>query len=44
VKVNGFRRHGVRASARRWPEATPQHLAGWADRLGAAGISHVDAA
>jgi pyruvate-formate lyase-activating enzyme len=41
VKVIGFRRHGVRATARQWPEATPEHLTGWAGRLAAAGLSEV---
>jgi pyruvate-formate lyase-activating enzyme len=43
IKVLGFRRHGVRAPGRRWPEATPEQVAGWADRLTAAGIRTVDA-
>jgi pyruvate formate lyase activating enzyme len=43
VKVIGFRRHGVRAPGRHWPEAAPQQITGWARRLGAAGISNVDA-
>lgn len=43
VKVIGFRRHGVRAAARRWPEATPEQVTRWAHRLAAAGISAVDA-
>ncbi len=44
VKVNGFRRHGVRAAARRWPEATPERITGWARCLAAAGIGTVDTA
>lgn len=43
VKVIGFRRHGVRATARRWPGATPEQITGWANRLVAAGIADVDA-
>jgi pyruvate-formate lyase-activating enzyme len=43
VKVIGFRRHGVRAAARRWPDATPEQIEVWAQRLVAAGISDVDA-
>jgi pyruvate-formate lyase-activating enzyme len=43
VKVIGFRRHGVRATARRWPDATPEQITGWADRLVAAGIRDVEA-
>jgi pyruvate formate lyase activating enzyme len=43
VKVIGFHRHGVRAAARRWPEATPEQIAGWADRVATAGIADVDA-
>jgi pyruvate-formate lyase-activating enzyme len=42
VKVIGFRRHGVRATARQWPEATPGHITGWAHRLAEAGIGNVD--
>jgi pyruvate-formate lyase-activating enzyme len=43
VKVIGFRRHGVRAPGRRWPEATPEQITGWAHRFAAAGLSPVDA-
>ncbi|MET7396334.1 radical SAM protein [Dactylosporangium sp. NPDC005572] len=43
VKVIGFRRHGVRAAGRRWPEATPEQVAGWADTLRAAGLTDIDA-
>lgn len=42
VKVIGFRRHGVRASARRWSEATPELAAGWADRLADAGLTAIE--
>jgi hypothetical protein len=43
VKVIGFRRHGVRATARRWPEATPEQITGGTHRLAAAGISDIEA-
>ncbi|WP_238015158.1 radical SAM protein [Dactylosporangium sp. AC04546] len=43
VKVIGFRQHGVRAAGRRWPEATPEQVAGWADTLSAAGLTGIDA-
>ncbi|WP_432834121.1 radical SAM protein [Dactylosporangium sp. CA-092794] len=43
VKVIGFRRHGVRAAGRRWAEATPEQIAGWAGKLTAAGIREVEA-
>jgi pyruvate-formate lyase-activating enzyme len=41
VKVIGFRRHGVRAPARHWPEATPEHVTGWARCLARAGIGDI---
>jgi pyruvate-formate lyase-activating enzyme len=43
IRVVGFRRHGVRATARHWPEATPDQVSGWARRLSAAGIRDLDA-
>ena len=38
IKVIAFRRHGVRASARSWPEATSQQRDGWSDVLRGAGV------
>ena len=38
IKVIAFRRHGVRASARDWPEATPQQRADWCGVLREAGV------
>ena len=38
IKVISFRRHGVRASARTWPEATPQQRADWCGVLRGAGV------
>jgi pyruvate-formate lyase-activating enzyme len=38
IKVIAFRRHGVRASARAWPEATPQQRDDWCGVLRDAGV------
>jgi pyruvate-formate lyase-activating enzyme len=38
IKVIAFRRHGVRASARGWPEATPQQRDDWCGVLRDAGV------
>ena len=38
IKVIAFRRHGVRASARSWPEATPQQRDDWCGVLREAGV------
>ena len=38
VKVIAFRRHGVRAAARRWPEATDDERAAWRQALDEAGV------
>ena len=38
IKVIAFRRHGVRASARTWPEATAQQRDDWCDVLREAGV------
>ena len=38
IKVIAFRRHGVRASARTWPEATPQQRDDWCGVLREAGV------
>jgi pyruvate-formate lyase-activating enzyme len=38
VKVIAFRRHGVRAAARSWPEATPAQRDDWCDALRRAGV------
>lgn len=38
VKVIAFRRHGVRAAARDWPEASDEQRAAWQSALSAAGV------
>jgi len=38
IKVIAFRRHGVRASARTWPEATPEQRDDWCGVLRGAGV------
>jgi len=38
IKVIAFRRHGVRASARAWPEATPEQRDDWCGVLREAGV------
>jgi pyruvate formate lyase activating enzyme len=38
VKVIGFRRHGVRAAARDWPEASDEQRAAWRDALERVGV------
>lgn len=38
IKVIAFRRHGVRASARTWPESTPQQRDDWCGLLREAGV------
>jgi pyruvate formate lyase activating enzyme len=38
IKVIAFRRHGVRASARAWPESTPQQRDDWCGVLKEAGV------
>ena len=38
IKVIAFRRHGVRASARSWPEATPAQRDDWCGVLREAGV------
>ena len=38
VKVIGFRRHGVRAAARDWPEPTDDQRAAWQAALESAGV------
>jgi pyruvate-formate lyase-activating enzyme len=42
IKVIAFRRHGVRASARHWPEATPERRQGWQDVLEDAGVRRLE--
>ena len=37
-EVIAFRRHGVRASARNWPVATPQERDDWCEVLRDAGV------
>jgi pyruvate formate lyase activating enzyme len=38
IKVIGFREHGVRATARAWPEADDATREGWRDALTRAGV------
>jgi pyruvate-formate lyase-activating enzyme len=42
IKVIGFRRHGVRAAARHWPEPTEAQRAGWRDVLDQAGVGELE--
>jgi pyruvate formate lyase activating enzyme len=42
IKVIGFRGHGVRASARQWPEATEEHRDGWQSVLRDAGVRRLE--
>ena len=42
IKVIGFRRHGVRASARKWPEATAECRREWQDILNEAGMRRLE--
>jgi pyruvate formate lyase activating enzyme len=42
IKVIGFRRHGVRASARQWPEATTECRQEWQHILEDAGVRRLE--
>lgn len=42
IKVIGFSPHGVRASARSWPEATVECRRQWQDVLEGAGVRHIE--
>jgi pyruvate-formate lyase-activating enzyme len=42
IKVIGFRGHGVRASARHWPEATAERRREWQSVLRQAGVRRLD--
>jgi pyruvate formate lyase activating enzyme len=42
IKVIGFHRHGVRASARHWPEATQERRQEWQDVLRDAGVGRLE--
>lgn len=42
IKVIAFRRHGARASAQAWPEATDEQRAAWEDVLQHAGVRELE--
>jgi hypothetical protein len=42
IKVIAFRSHGVRASARHWPEATEEHRQWWQEVLEGAGVRRLE--